>query len=44
MLNEESLNGRVLMVSFSPEDQLIQQIRDQQSQDQELVDIMDYLE
>jgi len=29
MLNEESLDRRVLIVSFSPEDQLIQQICDQ---------------
>jgi len=44
MLNEESLDGRVLIVSFSSEDQLIQQICDQQLQDQEIVDIIDYLE
>ena len=40
MLNEESLDGRVLIVSFSPEEQLIQQIRDQQSKDQEIVGII----
>ena len=44
MLNQESLDGRVLIVSFSPEEQLIQQIRDQQSKDQVIIGIIDYLE
>ena len=44
MLNEESLDGRVLIVSFNLEEQLIQQICDQQSKDQEIVGITDYLE
>ena len=43
MLNEEHLDGRVLIVSFSAEEQLIQQIRDQQSKDQKIVDIINYL-
>jgi len=29
----ESLDGKVLTVSFSPEEQLLQQVRDQQSKE-----------